>query len=303
MKRLEGISKAQDADGRAALWPELGHAPERKAASPLAAVAARARIHSLEEQLAALQREHGDVRQALYAAAQMQRRLCAARDVRRGRLEISSELFAVRHIAGDFFHLQESGRTLALGAGDIAGKGITAGLWFTHMVGLLRIYANASSGPAGALGAINRHLCQFHGEPPLVALFLAALDFETGEIAYSNAGQPAPLLVRRNGSAQALREGGPLLGATEGAAFACGRTRLEPGDALIVYSDGIVECRDAAEQEFGTERLLAAARGAAQCSASKMLFSLLGAVQDFAGNHPRSDDLTLMVVRRTDRHQ
>lgn len=252
---------------------------------------------ALETELASLRRQQNDLQQALFGAAQLQRKLCSTRELRRGRFEIASEVFAVRHISGDFYNILDFGSELALGVGDIAGKGFLAGLWFTHLIGLLRIHATSVPGPAAASAAINRDLFLIQPEPPMAGLFLGRLDPHNGDFIYCNAGQPAGLLLRRNGSVENLREGGPMLGALSRATFNCGRVRLEQGDALVLYSDGLTECRNSREEEFGTRGLLAAARAAVGSSASSMLFSLLGAVQDFAGSHPRGDDLTLMVLR------
>lgn len=265
------------------------------------------RNRAWEEQLAALHREHDELRQALFAAAQVQRKLCAPRELRRGRFEIASEIFPVRDISGDFYDVLELGAAMGLAVGDIAGKGLAAGLWFTHLVGLIRIHAGPGPigagslpDPAAAVAAINRDLCRLPAGPPMVSLFLGWLDSRRGELVYCNAGQPPALLLRRGGTVESLREGGPLLGALPQASFGSGRVVVEPGDTLIGYSDGIVECRNGSDEEFGVRRLLAAARSAGRSSASTMLFSLLGAVQDFAGSRPRDDDFTLMVVRCLD---
>jgi len=252
---------------------------------------------ALEAELAALRRQQNELQQALFGAAQLQRRLCSTRELRRGRFELASEVFAVRHISGDFYNVLDLGSELALAVGDIAGKGFLAGLWFTHLIGLLRIHAASVPGPAAATAAINRDLFQIQPDPPMAGLFLGRLDPHQGDFIYCNAGQPPALLLRRNGSVETLREGGPMLGAVAGATFNCGRVRLESGDTLVMYSDGLTECRNACDEEFGTRGLLAAARAAAGSSANSMLFSLLGSVQDFAGSHPRGDDLTLMVLR------
>ena len=252
---------------------------------------------ALEAELAALRRQQNELQQALFGAAQLQRKLCSTRELRRGRFELASEVFAVRHISGDFYNVLDLGSELALAVGDIAGKGFLAGLWFTHLIGLLRIHASSVPGPAAATAAINRDLFQIQPDPPMAGLFLGWLDPHKGDFIYCNAGQPPALLLRRNGSVETLREGGPMLGAVAGATFNCGRVRLGHGDTLVMYSDGLIECRNARDEEFGTRGLLAAARAAAGSSASATLFSLLGAVQDFAGGHSRGDDLTLMVLR------
>lgn len=268
------------------------------AGSPAVAAELAERNRALEEEIAALRREHSELHSSLFGAAQVQRKLCAPRQLRRGVFEIASEIFPVRYLSGDFYAVLDLGAATGLAVGDIAGKGLAAGLWFAHLVGLIRVQAGSRPDPAAAVAAINRDLCQLQPEAPTASLFLGRLDEKRSELVYCNAGHPPPLLLRREGTVEALDEGGLLLGALPRASFACGRVTLRPGDTLIGYSDGIGECSNAREEEFGVERLLAAARAGDGSSASSLLFSILGAVQDFAGSHPREDDITLIVVRR-----
>jgi sigma-B regulation protein RsbU (phosphoserine phosphatase) len=251
----------------------------------------------LEEQLVALQREHSELLRAVSVAAQAQRKLCAPGEARRGNFEIASEIFPVRHLSGDFSLLLDLGGATGLAVGDIAGKGLTAGLWLAHLAGLVRTHLGSGLDPAEAVAVINRELWKMQPESPMVALFLGRLDPRQGELIYSNAGQPAPAVLRDGGRVESLDAGGPMLGAVPVASFASGRVVLAPGDALISYSDGIVECRNDRGEEFGVERLVKACRGVGWPSAANMLFSVLGAAQDFAGGRAREDDLALMVVR------
>lgn len=252
---------------------------------------------ALHARLAALEREHNELQQAVYSAAQLQRTLCAPRLVRRGRFEIASEIFPVRHLSGDFYQVLELSGATCLAVGDIAGKGLSAGLWLTHLTGLVRMLFQ-SADPAAAAAAINRELWKIQPDTPMVALFLAWLDHRRGELVYCNAGQPEPILLHADGRAEPVDAGGPVLGAVESAPFANGRISLAPGDTLVVSTDGILECRNARDEEFRAAGLLQAARRADRSSASNLLFSLFGAAQDFAGSRPPVDDLTLMVLHR-----
>jgi len=258
------------------------------------------RNRALEDQLSALRREHDDLRRTMYEAAQVQRKLCGPRLLRRQSFEIASEIFPVRHLSGDFISVFEFDGGLVFAIGDIAGKGLPAGMWFTHVVGMVQMQIAALGSPAAALAAINRDLLQARLEPPLTSLFLARVALNTGEITYCNAGHPPALLFRHDGHAENLKEGGPLLGALAGAFFVNGQTTLRRGDTLLGYSDGIAECRNENGAEFGAERLSAAAQCSHGSTASGMLFSVLGTVEDFAGNQPREDDMALIVVRRAD---
>ncbi|HTF37287.1 MAG TPA: PP2C family protein-serine/threonine phosphatase, partial [Blastocatellia bacterium] len=132
------------------------------------------------------------------------------------------------------------------------------------------------------------------------SLFLARLDSVTGMLHYCSAGHPPALLLRADGKLESLSEGGPLLGAVPEAWFVSGKVELRVGDVLLAYSDGILEARNYADQEFGFEHLEAQLRRARSSSADAVLFSMLGAVQDFAGACPQADDMSLVVVRRLD---
>jgi len=106
------------------------------------------------------------------------------------------------------------------------------------------------------------------------------------------------MLLRADGRAELLEEGGPLLGAIEQAEFHPGELTLEPGDTLVAYSDGVLECRNPAGDEFGSDRLLEAIRKAEPQSAQARLMMLLATLQDFANGASPCDDVSLTVIQR-----
>ena len=253
---------------------------------------------ALGEELAALRRDRDALQLGFFEAAHVQQRLGAPRHLRRGAFDIAGETFPVRHASGDFLTAFDAGFHTVLGIGDIAGKGLSAAMWFTHLVGLIRLFAGSLPDPAGVAAAINGHLASLDPEAPITTLFLIWADARTGDLVYSNAGHPAPFVLRRDSSLGWLDAGGPVLGAFPDATFVNGSAALNPGDTLLGFSDGILECRNTQGEEFGVERLVDAARSALSPSASATLFSVLGSLQDFAAAEPRVDDLALMVVRR-----
>jgi serine phosphatase RsbU (regulator of sigma subunit) len=252
----------------------------------------------LKDELDALRRDQARLQQAIFEAAQVQRRLCAPRELTWREFEIAGEIFPVRHLSGDFFKVMELGSALGVILGDIAGKGLAAGIWQAHLMGLIQGSARRHSNPGDAVAEVNRELCHDDGAPPLSALFFARIDPRTNELVYCNAGLPAPLLLRDNKTLERLEEGGPMLGAVQNAAFQTGSVTLNPSDMLVAYSDGVTECRNTQDHEFAMERLTAATRAVSGASASKALFSLLGTVLDFADSCSPEDDLTFLVVRR-----
>jgi serine phosphatase RsbU (regulator of sigma subunit) len=251
----------------------------------------------LLEEMDSLVRERLELHAQLFEAAQIQRKLSGPRSVECGRMEFASEVFAARYLSGDFAVLMQNGSKVLATLGDIAGKGFAAGMWFTNLAGLLQSYGHPDSEPAEILTEINRHLCYLRPAAPFVTAFLAQIDCDSGEVAYTNAGHFPPMLLCADGQAELLEVGGPLLGAVENAEYQSGHVSLEPGDTLLAYSDGVLECRNEVGEEFGSARLLTAFEQAQQLTARNALVALLAAVQDFANGKPLSDDVSLTVIR------
>jgi len=256
------------------------------------------KIRALEEELGVLRREQSKLHRGIFEAAQIQRRLCAPRQLSSGEFEVAGEIFPVRHLSGDFFKVMELDSALGIVVGDIAGKGLSAGIWLPHLVSLIHRCARAHRNPADAMAQANRELCAGYGEPPLVAVFFARIDLRDGEIVYCNAGLPSPLLFGRDNDVVRLDKGGPMLGAMSNGTFNTGTVALGQGCMLIACSDGVTECQNSRDEEFELTRLSLAGQAARGRSVSQTLFSALGAVLDFADGCPLRDDLTLLVVRR-----
>src|SRR5438552_6853948 len=144
----------------------------------------------LEVKLADLQQDYAELHTEIFEAAQVHRRLCAPRLVRQGNFEIASEIFAVRHLPGDFFKVEERNDGIIFALGDICGKGLAAGMWTTHLVGLVGARVAVSSAPEAIVAGVNRDICLTESGMPLASLFLAKLDPITGLVKYCSAGHP-----------------------------------------------------------------------------------------------------------------
>ena len=267
---------------------QINSSPQTTATSPLSGLA---------QKLEQLQHDYAELNTAIFEAAQVHRRLCAPSLVRRGAFDVASEIFAVRHLPGDFFSIEETGDGLVLALGDIAGKGLAAGMWVPHLVGSLRAHTAVNSDPESIVAGINRDVARLAQVEPLSTMFVARLDWKSGRLDYCSAGHPPALLLRADGRLELLSDGGPVLGAVPFAVFERGSVRLGSGDLLLTCSDGILESFNEAEQEFGNMRLQTELRRAQGGSAESVLFSVLGAVQDFAAPRPLTDDMTLVVVK------
>src|SRR4030095_9495363 len=256
----------------------------------------RARFKELEQKLEILQRDHAELNTAIFEAAQVYRRLCAPRLVRHGDFEIASEVFAVRHLPGDFFTVEHKGRELVLALGDIAGKGLAAGMWGTNLVGLIRNHTSISTDPRMIVAGVNRDFCRLSSIAPLTSLFVGTLDTWPGQLKFCNAGHPPALLLRANGELQPLSDGGPVLGVMPTAPYESATVDLQGSDLLLICSDGVLESFNLEDQEFGRERLESELRRAQGGSTESVLYSVLGAVQDFAAPRALADDMTLAII-------
>jgi sigma-B regulation protein RsbU (phosphoserine phosphatase) len=252
----------------------------------------------VDAKLAALQKDYADLHTAIFEAAQVHRRLCAPRLLRYGQFEIASEIFAVRHLPGDFFTVEQTHDGIVMVLGDICGKGLAAGMWTTHVVGMVRAHTTGDSGPEQIVAAVNRDICRMSTMRPLASLFLAHLDPATGVLDYCSAGHPPAFLLRAKGDFESLTVGGLLLGVLDDPVYIAGQVRLDAGDTLLIFSDGILESENQRGEEFGYDRLKSQLENAHSASADAILFSVLGAVQDFATIRPLMDDMTLAVIRR-----
>lgn len=265
---------------------------------PISSNSAPSTSMSLQSEVEELRREKLDLHAQLFEAVQIQRKLSGSRELHHGCLHFSSEVFAARFLSGDFTMFSQAGSRVFAVHGDIAGKGVAAGMWFTNLAGLLQSYGRPDADPGRIASEVNRHLCYLRPIAPFVTAFLAQIDCDLGELTYCNAGHCPPILLRGDGRTKYLETGGPLLGAIESAEFDSGKLILESGDTLVTYSDGVLECCNPSGEEFGSERLAGALRRAKQQSAHTTLMMLLAILQDFANGSSVSDDVSVTVIQR-----
>jgi sigma-B regulation protein RsbU (phosphoserine phosphatase) len=128
-------------------------------------------------------------------------------------------------------------------------------------------------------------------------LFYAVIDLERSRVDYVNAGHHHPFLVRPDGAVRDLTEGGTVLGLVEDSEYETGSVRIEKGDLLVFYSDGVIDRSDEHGELYGIERLKEAAVRSRRDSARITLYSLLGEVQGWSGGVPPEDDATLVVAK------
>jgi serine phosphatase RsbU (regulator of sigma subunit) len=185
--------------------------------------------------------------------------------------------------------------------GDVSGKGLVAALVMASVHSAIRNRAAMYiADPVKCVAELNRYLISSSSAETFVTLFLAALDVVAGWMLFVNCGHPAPLLVRRRtGTLEKLTEGGPILGALHNLEWTLGERTLEPGDALVLYSDGVTEAMNPSQELFGEDRLLASVRKSEGHGALKIVSSITREVDRFARGTKQSDDISIFVLRRT----
>jgi sigma-B regulation protein RsbU (phosphoserine phosphatase) len=186
--------------------------------------------------------------------------------------------------------------------GDVSGKDVPAAMLASLIQGTAHAsdWTRSAADHNSATEQLNRLLCERASQERFASLFWGYFDTPTGLLHYVNCGHCAPLLFRpRSQSVLRLSDGGPVLGLLPRARFEQGVERLEQGDLLVLYSDGVIEAANAAGEEFGEHRLIAAVESGAHEEPSHIRDRILRAVREFTGSDVLADDQTLLAIRYT----
>jgi serine phosphatase RsbU (regulator of sigma subunit) len=206
-------------------------------------------------------------------------------------------------VGGDFYDiLPRPDGTVIIALGDVAGKASPAALLMALLLAILRTLADEDM-PLPALAArLNLQVGRHAPRSRFITLFLASFNPATGSLTFINAGQTPPLLRRRDGSVLRLSTGGVALGMFEGSVYDQGHIDLGPGDALVMYSDGVTEAESPDGTPFdeaGLERTLALHAGAyGSARAAELGHAIFDAVERHRRDQRLSDDLTVLVLSR-----
>jgi len=204
-------------------------------------------------------------------------------------------------VGGDFydFFLLDAER-LCFVIGDVADKGVPAALFMAMTLTAFEISATSTPGsPARVLSLVNRFLCENNESQMFVTMFAGILDARTGKIQYSDGGHEPPFIMRRGGAVEMLdKVGGLALGVIEDYSFRDGTITLNPGDTLVLYTDGVNEAMNGERQLFRVTRLNEALREVCDgVPAEHVAGAVMRRVHEFTGGAPQSDDITILVAR------
>ena len=213
----------------------------------------------------------------------------------------AAEYEPAREIGGDLFdvfHLRGQLDQVCVLIADVTGKGIPAALLMADVRALLHAAADNADGPADALRRVNSILVRERATSLFVTAALLVVEVATGAVRYASAGHEAPFVARWGGGIDRLDAAGPILGAFEDAVFDERESGLEPGDALVLYTDGVTEARDESRRFYGEGRFLASIERTCGRPAEEIRRTIVDDVRSFRGAAEPFDDLTLLVVGR-----
>jgi sigma-B regulation protein RsbU (phosphoserine phosphatase) len=262
-----------------------------------AGVIEQARLRVEAEEKKRLEEEARRIGQELEQARDAQMRLVPAGPLRLGAWEVTGRVTPARQVGGDSFdYFVIGGHRLGLSIGDVSGKGLPAALLMMTAQGYLRVFCSSDQPLPEKLRLLNQSVVRSAQPGKFITLFYGELDPDAGRLAYVNAGHNYPLLRRADGTLETLVEGGLMLGFEEDQAFAQGEAAMAPGDALLLYSDGVTEAMDLRGEEYGEDRLLEAWRRYGTLAPAECVARLMAEVESFRAGAPQSDDITLVVL-------
>lgn len=275
---------------------ERGSLASESTRSALETLASEASVAIENARLYREKLEKAKLEHEMRVAAEIQQALLPKARPSLGFVEAAAASVPCRSIGGDFFdYLDDLGTSFGFTLGDVAGKGPPAALLSALMQGMFAAHAYTPEGPSTAVAQINRALYRRGIESRFVTIMLGSVTID-GRLTYCNGGHNPPFVIGRSG-VRRLEAGGPVVGLLERATFGQDTVQLDPGDVVVIFSDGVSEAMNTASDEFGDSRLLEVAQAGLQESVHAQVERIIAAVREFAKGAPQSDDITVMVLR------
>ncbi len=258
-----------------------------------------AAIRIERERLVEVQRAGELLNAELRRAEEIQRQCLPERPPHVEGVDLAASTQPCYTVGGDYYDFvpRQDGR-LAVVVADVAGKGLSAALLMMNLQARVQVLAADLDDPAAIVRRLNEMLLPICPAGRFVTLVFGIYNPATGELRYTNAGHEPPLLMRRAGGVELLEQGGPVVGMLPDLAYETGVCTLAPGDALVLFSDGLSEARGPGGEELGPERIAEAFRAAGEVAASVRLRALGGRVAEWLGGSSFHDDMTVVALIR-----
>lgn len=215
------------------------------------------------------------------------------------RFDIFANMIAAKHVGGDFYDFFKYDENhLAFFIGDVAGKGMPAAIYMAVCRTMLKAIGSEVSDPAECIEKVNNMLIPESDISTFVTVFYGLLNLETGELAYCNGGHNLPYIQTKSGEVKELENvGGLLLGKFEGVPYEMNTIQLDPGDAVVTFTDGVTEAEDEGDGFFDEERVIEFLKKHPGKSLESLVKGLFLEVMKFTAAAEQSDDITVLSVR------
>jgi len=235
----------------------------------------------------------------LEQAAEIQRGLLPVQAPHVSGVDLAGYNAACHTVGGDYYDFlpYPDGRVGVL-VGDVAGKGMPAALLMSSLQARVQVLFDDPTNLAALVTRLNRIISSNCPSNRFITFFIGILEPKTGELTYVNAGHNPPIVAHADGSVEKLEGTGLILGILPMATYQQGVCRMDPGDALLLFSDGVTEPTSPnADEEFGEDRLAQVLAGLRDQDAQSIIAAINQKVDDFTGGAPPADDITLVVAK------
>ncbi len=213
--------------------------------------------------------------------------------------EIIASSIPAKDVGGDYYDFVElPNNKLAFCLGDITGKGLPAAMLMSNLQATLRGQILNNTRPCECITKANRLLYNSTEPDKFATLFYGVLDHQNDSISYCNAGHDNPIIINTTGDTKFIKTGGLLMGALAESTYEEDKLKLNSGDALVVYSDGVTEAMNENEEEFTLERLEGIVKENVELSANELHDIIYKEVKAHAKNAVQSDDITLLIIKK-----
>jgi sigma-B regulation protein RsbU (phosphoserine phosphatase) len=210
---------------------------------------------------------------------------------------IYAQMIAAKEVGGDFYDFYKlNDTTVAFLAADVSGKGIPAAMFMMTAKTIIKDLAESGMAVNDIFTKANEKLCENNESGMFVTAWMGILDITTGQVKFANAGHNPPLLKRANGIFEYLKtRPGFVLAGMDGVRYRVGEITLNPGDRLFLYTDGVPEATNENNKLYGEDRLLSFMNQNASMEATKLLPALKANIDEFVGEAPQFDDITMLM--------
>jgi sigma-B regulation protein RsbU (phosphoserine phosphatase) len=248
----------------------------------------------LHEQLIEKKRLEGQ----LEVARQVQLELLPAHDPQLPGYDISAYNFPTEEVSGDYYDwVRIYDDQIGIVIADVSGKGIPAALLMAFLRASLRAATHVGYATNVSMSKVNYLLWESIERNQFVTAFYGLLDASNNTLSYSNAGHNPPLLINARGETRFIEPGEQPLGMFKETRYHEYFLTFKPGDVLVLYTDGLTEARNAAEEEFGRDRLADAVKAAYRLPAKQLISSVERSVMDWTNGFGSNDDVTFFVIK------